>query len=51
VCSSEQQAQRIARYLDENYIQNEDGFSRVCQIPQAGTVVSPLNENDTAPAL
>jgi homoserine kinase len=48
VCNSSEQAARIARYLDENYIQNQDGFSHVCQIPKSGTVVSPLTEHNDA---
>lgn len=48
VCNSEEQATRIARYLTDNYIQNQDGFSHVCQIPQAGTVVNPQPEHNDA---
>ena len=40
VCPSKTQAEKVAAYLTENYIQNEDGFSHVCQIPQHGTTVS-----------
>tara|TARA_B100000579_G_scaffold429511_1_gene441366 strand:- start:937 stop:1650 length:714 start_codon:yes stop_codon:yes gene_type:complete len=40
VCPSKAQAEKVAAYLTENYIQNEDGFSHVCQIPSQGTIVS-----------
>jgi len=40
VCNSKAQATRVAAYLNEHYIQNEDGFSHVCQIPTAGTTVT-----------
>ena len=36
VCRDQAQAQHIAAWLDNNYKQNEDGFSHVCRIPQAG---------------
>jgi len=42
VCDSKEKAQKIAAYLDQHYIQNEDGFSHVCQIPEAGTTISPI---------
>ena len=42
VCDSKEKAQRIVAYLDEHYIQNEDGFSHVCQIPEQGTTVGPI---------
>lgn len=38
VCNDKSQAQRIAGWLDENYIQNDDGFSHVCRIPAQGAV-------------
>ncbi len=37
-------AQAIAAYLDEHYIQNEDGFSHVCKIPAEGTLTSDLSD-------
>jgi homoserine kinase len=40
VCPSKAQAEKVAAYLTANYIQNEDGFSHVCQIPSQGTIVS-----------
>ena len=40
VCDSQNQAEKIAAYLDKNYVQNDDGFSHVCQIPKLGTLVS-----------
>lgn len=42
VCSSKAQAEHVAAYLTDHYIQNEDGFSHVCQVPQQGAVVSTL---------
>ena len=40
VCSSKAQAENVAAYLTDNYIQNDDGFSHVCQIPSQGTTIS-----------
>lgn len=40
VCPSKAQAEKVAAYLTANYIQNEDGFSHVCQIPSEGTIIS-----------
>lgn len=36
VCQSQQDAQNIADWLENNYKQNEDGFSHVCSIPTVG---------------
>ena len=36
VCDDYRQANDIANWLTENYIQNEDGFSHVCRIPAQG---------------
>ena len=38
VCNDKLQAQKIADWLDANYIQNDDGFSHVCRIPAHGAV-------------
>lgn len=40
VCNSKAQAEKIADYLSSNYIQNEDGFSHVCQVPKLGTLIT-----------
>ena len=40
VCSSKAQAEEVSAYLSKHYVQNEDGFSHVCQIPKAGTQVA-----------
>ncbi|GMM71031.1 homoserine kinase [Alteromonas gracilis] len=40
VCASKAQAENVAAYLTDNYIQNDDGFSHVCQIPSQGSTIS-----------
>jgi len=39
VCESVEQATLINSWLAENYIQNEHGFSHICQLDQQGAVV------------
>jgi len=36
-CKTQEQAQTIADYLAQEYIQNEDGFAHVCKIDTQGT--------------
>lgn len=38
VCDNLNSAQTINQWLQQNYIQNDDGFSHVCQLDQKGTV-------------
>ncbi|GAC15638.1 homoserine kinase [Aliiglaciecola lipolytica] len=40
VCNNLEQAQGIKNWLSENYIQNDTGFSHICQIDTQGAVVS-----------
>ncbi|QJR80070.1 homoserine kinase [Alteromonas pelagimontana] len=44
VCDDQSQAQNIADWLSENYIQNEDGFSHVCRIPTQGACQQQVND-------
>lgn len=46
VCPTKEQADDVAEYLTKHYIQNEDGFSHVCQIPTQGTLVTDINGTD-----
>lgn len=39
VCSSLNEAKNISDWLATHYIQNEDGFSHVCKLSQAGSTV------------
>ena len=38
VCDDLQKAQCIQQWLNDNYIQNESGFSHICQLDTNGTV-------------
>ncbi|GAB2696566.1 homoserine kinase [Aliiglaciecola aliphaticivorans] len=40
VCNNLEKAQGIQNWLSENYIQNDTGFSHICQIDTQGAVVS-----------
>lgn len=40
VTSDEQQAQSIQTWLQDNYIQNDDGFSHICRIDAQGAVTN-----------
>ncbi|MCU7555489.1 homoserine kinase [Alteromonas sp. ASW11-19] len=40
-CPDEQIANNVARWLADNYIQNDDGFCHVCQIPAQGATIRP----------
>ena len=43
VCDDLTQAQAISTWLAENYIQNDTGFSHVCQLDEQGAVVTNAN--------
>ncbi len=43
VCDDLTQAQTISTWLTENYIQNDTGFSHVCQLDEQGAVVTNAN--------
>jgi len=38
VCDDAEKAEAIREWLQANYVQNEDGFSHVCRIPDKGAV-------------
>jgi homoserine kinase len=39
VCQDRSEAQQISDWLSQHYIQNQDGFSHVCKLSQAGSTV------------
>nr|WP_086940510.1 homoserine kinase [Thaumasiovibrio occultus] len=43
VCASEDTAQRVAAWLRENYVQNQDGFVHVCKLDTQGSQVTGSN--------
>ncbi|MBU2979458.1 homoserine kinase [Alteromonas sp. C1M14] len=44
VCDNAENAELIREWLQANYVQNEDGFSHVCRIPEKGTVEQQVKE-------
>lgn len=44
VCDNAENAELIREWLQANYVQNEDGFSHICRIPQKGTVEQQVKE-------
>jgi homoserine kinase len=45
VCDDLAQAQNINQWLNEHYIQNDSGFSHICQLDQGGAVITSLSNN------
>lgn len=43
VCDNLEQAQTISSWLQENYIQNDTGFSHVCQLDEQGAVAKDIS--------
>ena len=43
VCDNLEQAQTISTWLQENYIQNDTGFSHVCQLDEQGAVAKDIS--------
>ena len=43
VCDKLEQAQTISTWLEENYIQNDTGFSHVCQLDEQGAVAKDIS--------
>lgn len=43
VCGDLQQAEQINRWLKQHYIQNESGFSHICQIDKQGVTTQSIN--------
>ncbi|MGX9416998.1 homoserine kinase [Vibrio sp. RC27] len=37
VCKDKDVAQRVARWLEQNYVQNEDGFVHICRLDKQGS--------------
>ena len=44
VCDDADKAEAIREWLQANYVQNEDGFSHVCRIPEKGAVEQQVKE-------
>lgn len=44
VCDDAEKAEAIREWLQANYVQNEDGFSHVCRIPEKGAVEQQVKE-------
>ncbi len=40
VCASKETAERVARWLNDNYVQNEEGFVHVCKLDTQGSQVT-----------
>jgi homoserine kinase len=44
IASNLDDAQKIKTYLDQHYVQNSDGFSHVCTIPNCGATAEQHSE-------
>jgi len=40
VCNDLEVAKRIARWLEDNYVQNDEGFVHVCRLDSTGSKVT-----------
>lgn len=40
VCKDKEVAERVARWLEQNYVQNEEGFVHVCRLDKQGSKVT-----------
>ena len=40
ICKEKDVAERVARWLEENYVQNEEGFVHVCRLNKQGSKVT-----------
>ncbi|MFW7525080.1 homoserine kinase [Vibrio ostreicida] len=40
ICNDKEVAERVARWLEQNYVQNEQGFVHVCQLDKQGSKVT-----------
>jgi homoserine kinase len=40
LCKEREVAERVARWLEQNYLQNEDGFVHVCRLDKQGSTVT-----------
>ncbi|WP_162063733.1 homoserine kinase [Vibrio taketomensis] len=40
LCNDQAIAERVARWLEQNYVQNEEGFVHVCRLDKQGSIVT-----------
>ncbi len=40
ICKEKDIAERVARWLEQNYVQNEEGFVHVCRLDKQGSIVT-----------
>lgn len=40
ICKEKDVAQRVARWLEQNYVQNEEGFVHICRLDKNGSTVT-----------
>ncbi|ODS10309.1 Homoserine kinase [Vibrio scophthalmi] len=40
ICKEKDTAERVARWLEQNYVQNEEGFVHVCRLDKQGSIVT-----------
>ncbi|MCG9642051.1 homoserine kinase [Vibrio sp. Isolate34] len=40
ICKEQDVAERVARWLEQNYVQNEEGFVHVCRLDKQGSIVT-----------
>ncbi|ENM3771100.1 homoserine kinase, partial [Vibrio cholerae] len=40
VCKEQAVAERVARWLEQNYVQNEEGFVHICRLDKQGSKVT-----------
>ncbi|RJX70529.1 homoserine kinase [Vibrio sinensis] len=40
ICKEKDTAERVARWLEQNYVQNEEGFVHVCRLNKQGSIVT-----------
>ena len=40
ICKEKDVAERVARWLEQNYVQNEEGFVHVCRLDKQGSIVT-----------
>lgn len=40
ICKEKETAERVARWLEQNYVQNEEGFVHVCRLDKQGSIVT-----------
>lgn len=40
ICKDQDVARRVARWLEQNYVQNEEGFVHICRLDKKGSIVT-----------